>query len=836
MRQYEPFFTDTHRFEFDVRAGVSPIMFYDPLGRVVATLHPDHTWEKVVFTPWRQERWDVNDTILIDPREDEDVGAFFRRLPEEEYLPTWHALRTDPAHADAFAARYPDAADRAAETLAARRTEVHAGTPTVTHADSLGRAFLTIAHNRFRHGDAPAGAPPQEAFHATRVVFDITGNQRAVIDAKGRVVMRYDYHMGGPEEDEEGNRRDIHRVHQASMEAGARWTLTDVAGNPVRAWDSRGFARRMTYDALRRPVDVYVAEDGVERLVARTEYGESLAAPEATNHRTRVHRHFDQAGVVVSEAYDFKGNPLKSVRRIARDYRNTLDWAADVPLEEGAFVSSARHDALNRPVETTAPDGSVMRPAYNEAGLLERLEGTLSGATEATAFIASIDYDAKGRRERIVYGNGAVTTYEYDPRTFRLTRLRTIRNGGEALQDLRYTYDPAGNIIRIRDEAQQTVFFRNRRVDPQADYTYDAIYRLIEATGREHLGQAGGAPIPHSYNDAPRVGLLHPGDGNAMGRYLERYIYDEVGNFLEMQHRGSDPAHPGWTRTYAYDEASQLEPGKQSNRLSRTTLGDTIETYSTAGEGYDAHGNMLRMPHLQVMQWDFNDQLRMTQRQTVNAGDADGVAHRGERTWYVYDATGQRVRKVTERADGRIRHERVYLDGFEVYRRYGRNPLVRETLHVMGGEQRVALVETRTQGEGAEPRRLVRYQLGNHLGSVALELDEAAQIISYEEYTPYGSTSYQAVREGIEAPKRYRYTGMERDEESGLNYHTARYYAPWLGRWTSCDPAKEREYDNGYIYSFLNPLILTDKNGKNPSFLEDTSNTFIGYFSGVARV
>src|SRR5436190_1393558 len=36
--------------------------------------------------------------------------------------------------------------------------------------------------------------------------------------------------------------------------------------------------------------------------------------------------------------------------------------------------------------------------------------------------------------------------------------------------------------------------------------------------------------------------------------------------------------------------------------------------------------------------------------------------------------------------------------------------------------------------------------------------------------------------------KRYRYTGMERDDETGLQHHGARYYAPWLGRWSSADP------------------------------------------------
>ena len=40
--------------------------------------------------------------------------------------------------------------------------------------------------------------------------------------------MRYDYDMLG------------NRIHQASMEAGERWMLNDVAGKPIRAWDSRG--------------------------------------------------------------------------------------------------------------------------------------------------------------------------------------------------------------------------------------------------------------------------------------------------------------------------------------------------------------------------------------------------------------------------------------------------------------------------------------------------------------------------------------------------------------------------------------------------------------------
>ncbi len=830
-RQYEPFFTDTHRFEFDVKIGVSPVLFYDPVERVVATLHPNHTWEKVVFDPWRQETWDVNDTVLLDPRTDADVGAFFSRLPDADYLPTWYAQRQGGALG-------------AQEQDAARKAAIHAATPAVAHADSLGRTFLTVAHNTFKYSDTPPTDPPAEELYRTRIILDIEGNQRKAIDARDRVVMRYDYDMLG------------NRVHQASMEAGERWMLNDVAGRPLYGWDSRDHRFRTTYDPLRRPTDSFLREgEGAELLVGRSVYGETRSNPEAGNLRGKVVQLFDQAGVVASDDYDFKGNLLRSRRQLAEvvdpqgaripAYRTTVDWSATVQSEVDTYTSRTRYDALNRPIQLIAPHSdqlgttvNVIQPIYNEASLLEQVHawlnqnaepvGRLDPATADLHAVADIDYDARGRRTRIDYGNGVNTFYTYDPLTFRLVQLLTRRDAaafpddcpqpapagwpGCQVQNLRYTHDPAGNITHIRDDAQQIIYFENKRVEPSAGYTYDAIYRLIEATGREHLGQVGGASIPHSYNDAPRVGLPHPGDGNAMGTYMERYVYDAVGNFLEMQHRGTDPANPGWTRAYAYNEPSLLEPGTRSNRLSGTIVGNNNPT--TEQYGYDAHGNMTAMPHLQVMQWDFRDQLQMTRRQAVNAGDTDGVQHEGERTYYVYDSAGQRVRKVTELATGQVKDERIYLGGFEIYRKNGANPFVRETLHIMDDKQRIALVEARTQGnEPGVPAQLIRYQFGNHLGSASLELDGQAQIISYEEYTPYGSTSYQAVRSQIETPKRYRYTGKEHDEESGLYYHGARYYATWLGRWLNVDPSGLVDGMNLYTYAENRPVTFVDQTG-----------------------
>ena len=158
----------------------------------------------------------------------------------------------------------------------------------------------------------------------------------------------------------------------------------------------------------------------------------------------------------------------------------------------------------------------------------------------------------------------------------------------------------------------------------------------------------------------------------------------------------------------------------------------------------------------------------------------------------------------------------------------------------MDDQQRIALVETRTQGNDGSPLQLIRYQFSNHLGSAILELTQNGDIISYEEYYPYGSTSYQAVTSQIQAPrKRYRYTGMERDEETGFNYHGARYYVLWLGRWASADPAGLVDGVNLFRYARVNPIRLVDQDGEkpyDPGSPPDASKDEIEYWEETARV
>ena len=201
MRQYEPFFSQLpasgQQFEFGVLAGVSPILCYDPPGRVVATIHPDHSYEKAVFDPWHAASWDVVDTVTVaHPATDPDVGDFFARLPASDYLPTWYTTNSGGSQW---------------QQQAAANATANADTPAVTYFDPLGRTFVSVADN------GPAGK------YVSHVSLDIQGNQRSVTDALNRLVARYDYAVARAQ------------ISLASMEAGQRWTLADAVGKTIRA-------------------------------------------------------------------------------------------------------------------------------------------------------------------------------------------------------------------------------------------------------------------------------------------------------------------------------------------------------------------------------------------------------------------------------------------------------------------------------------------------------------------------------------------------------------------------------------------------------------------------
>ncbi|WP_158856393.1 SpvB/TcaC N-terminal domain-containing protein [Lunatibacter salilacus] len=795
VKQYEPYFSVDWRYEDYkelVETSVTPIMYYDAAGRLIKTELPDGTFSKVEFDSWKQTEYDANDTVLESKWYDDRIH---RRIDEE---------LTD-------AGKNPEA-----EEIAAKKAAIHANTPKVFHLDTLGRPVLSIEHNKIKNED-----DYDDDFYHTHVHLDTEGNLRTVTDARENTVMQYKYDMLG------------NLAYQDSMDAGKRWLLVNILENLLRTWDERGHEFQYFYDLAQRPTHSKViggdgkkadgSDDPLNHIFDRVIYGESLLTEIRTDENRfnedslkgrnilgQVIQHYDTGGLIDTPNYDFKGQPISTTRKLFKKYKEVANWIdanlnTDIENED-VFTFTTVTDALGRIIQQTAPDRSIITPSYNESGLLDGESVLHSGSSNTSVYIKTINYNEKGQRKKIIYGNDVSTKFYYDTETFRLKRLESKKLTGEVLQDLFYNYDAIGNITHIEDKAIPTSFFANSSVKPINEYTYDALYRLIKATGRENNSSLNFGTCDN-WNDKPFLHNINPVDSIAISDYTQCYKYDEVGNIKEVKHKSSSLGGD-WTRGYKYETAN--------NRLESTSIGDNENPANyNKYKHHLKHGYLEELPHLKKIGWNFKEEVVLTTRQVCADGDVP------ETTYYQYDGSGQRIRKITENfgaSGGTVtkKDERIYIAGYELYKKHsGTNSgLKRVSLSLMDEGHRFIMVETRNNVDDGTEKKLVRYQLHNHLGSSSLELDDQANVISYEEYHPFGTTAYQAKNASIKsAAKRYRYTGMERDKETGLEYHAARYYLPWLGRWLSADPIGIGDGVNVYQYVNNNPVILFDPNG-----------------------
>ena len=230
--------------------------------------------------------------------------------------------------------------------------------------------------------------------------------------------MRYDYDMLG------------NRIHQASMEAGERWMLNDVAGKPLYAWDSRdhrfriGVRRAAPADGL---VSAAKARGRARSWSGARVYGETRPDAGGGTCAAGSFELFDQAGVVTSDGYDFKGNLLRSQRQLARDVQHDAGLVgAPCRSTRRAYTSRTRYDALNR---ADSGDCAAQRSARRHASTsfspsttrrtcssrctpgsirAPSRRAARSGTADLHA-VTDIDYDAKGQRDAIDFGNGATT-------------------------------------------------------------------------------------------------------------------------------------------------------------------------------------------------------------------------------------------------------------------------------------------------------------------------------------------------------------------------------------------------------------------------------------------
>jgi RHS repeat-associated protein len=798
VEKYEPFFSTGWGYAepSEAQLGQKTTLHYDPRAHVIRTVNPDASEQTVIYgVPGSIAKPDVSTPEVFEP------------TPWEAYT--------------------YDAADNAGRTHAGTSTPYEQcwNTPSSILIDALGRTTQATERNRNQQADGTWSAIGE---YVTASTYDIVGNLLTVTDPLGRTAFTYNYDL---------MKRALSTF---SIDAGTRTTVPDAAGNTIEERDSKSALILHSYDALNRPIRMWARDTGGLPVTLREKiiYGDDLAASGLTqpaalaqNLLGKPYKHYDEAGLLTLSSYDFKGNLLEKTRNVITEtallapfngppanwiitpFR--VDWSsADLSFLDttNTFLTTTSYDAVNR-IKTTqypkAVDGStkLLVPRYNLSGALESVQ--MDGVT----YVDRIAYNAKGQRILISYGNGFMTRYTYDPRTFRLLRLRTENYTlnpatvtyhpsapSKPLQDFGYEYDLVGNILEITDRTPSSGIVNNPQSVQVQDpvlaklliagdalirgFAYDPVYRLISATGRE----CDVPPPPPPWNDSPRCV-----DITSARPYTECYQYDNVGNMRVWKHnyvdRSGTPSSSGREFTLATG----------NNQLAQLAIGTTTNYQYT----YDPSGNLVQENTERHFEWDEGNRMRIFRIQP-NGAPPSVYAQ------YLYDSSGQRVMKLARNQNSDY-ETTICIDGiFEVRRRVsvtGTFKLQNNSLHVMDNQKRVAIVRVgpAITGDGASA---VKYQFGDHLGSSNVVVDDTGAWLNREEYLPYGETSF-----GSFSRKRYRFTGKERDEESGLYYHGARYHAPWLGRWTTADIPGLASGLNLYCAFQDNPLAYIDPSG-----------------------
>jgi RHS repeat-associated protein len=799
VESYEPYFSTGWSYQppGDAEPGQKALMFYDSRGQIIRTVNPDGSEQRVIYGA---------PTNLNNPE-------VFKPTPWEAYT--------------------YDANDNAGRTHAtsAAGFKHHWNTPSNIVIDALGRTVLAVSRNR--SDPAQPDAPIEEIRLSSS--YDIRGNPLTMTDALGRVAFKYTYNLANVP------------LRIDSIDAGVRRIVLDVIGKEIERRDSKGSLILQEYDDLSRPTRMWARDERNAAVTLRQviEYGDGgnsnqdAAERESQRQANRLglaHRHYDEAGRTTINGYDFKGNTLDKTREVISDAELMTVFAASNPsagyqidwspragqgleeraaalLDSRAYQTSYSFDALNRVKTLVYPldqDGlrKTMRPHYNRAGALERV------TLDDRVYVEHIAYNAKGQRTLIAMGAGVMTRYAYDAQTFRLRRLRSERYtrpdpisfqpAGGLLQDFNYEYDLAGNILKITDRIPGCGVLNNPQapLDPALEamiaagdalvrrFEYDAIYRLTSATGRESKTLSRTTPW---YDDTARAGFNAPNHGtpnqanapNLTTIYKESYAYDAAGNITRWRHDGGDSAF-----------VRQFSLVQGNNRLLKLTIGQSDFAYYN-----DANGNMTGETASRHFNWNHSDQMKSFRTQV-------GAAAPSIHALYLYDAGGVRVKKLVRKQNGQLETS-VYVDSIFEHHRWqgGEN----NYLHVMDDQRRIALVRVGT-AHPDDRGPATQYHLGDHLGSSGVVIDQSGGFINREEYLPYGEVSF-----GGFAKKRYRFTGMERDEESGMGYHTARYYAAWLARFTAVDPEADSfaQY-SPFCYGSDNPMKFSDESGHQP--------------------
>ena len=360
------------------------------------------------------------------------------------------------------------------------------------------------------------------------------------------------------------------------------------------------------------------------------------------------------------------------------------------------YVTQWTYDSHNRLLEMIYPDEEKITYSYNLGGQLEKVHGYKSYGYD---YVSKIGYDKFEQRTYLKYCNGAETFYTYDPQRRRLQNL-TVNSGGNTIMDNAYTYDAVSNVLSVVNGASVP---QSGKAGGQMahTYTYDALYRLVSATG------------------------TYTGADNKTASYTLAMGYDNMHRITSkrqiltqnnVQFNGTLNVGYDLSYTYGTDAGKkfQLANVKDVNYRTEETPSESENVNNSHAYEYDANGNLVYVNTSRTKKNGVADEktterkLKWDEENRLLASDDNGFV-----TNYWYDADGERTVKTSGESDqvyvnsefagGRTNTAKfsLYVSPYLVANQGGRY-----TKHIYIGSQRVVSKIGDFDSYGSDPRRI----------------------------------------------------------------------------------------------------------------------------------
>jgi RHS repeat-associated protein len=618
---------------------------------------------------------------------------------------------------------------------------------------------------------------------------------------------------------------------------------TAIIGNCSTVTDQAGKSRKRCRDALGRLIQVFedpanfnyetdYQYDVLDNLIRVDQKGSSPG--NSVNWRTRTFT-YNSLSQVLSATNPESG----TITYTYDDDGSVLTKVAPKPNQTGSLTvtTTYTYDSLHRVTQESFNDGSTPTVKFGYDG------NALSGCTTSPPTLTNSN--PKGHRTSMCDGSGA-TSWAQDAMGRVLQEKRTIQGSSAVTKTVTYGYNPDGSVATLAypsgrmltytpDAAGRAVSAVDQNGTPSI--TTDDINYVTAATyapqgdvaGMKYGVTAGFAGITHSnsYNQrlqpvtlsaaSPSATILslgydsHLGTGNNGDVFqlvnnrdnarTQSFTYDVLNRIATAQSQATSGTNC-WGNSYTMDAWGNLT-AKTVTKCSAETLSTSATAQNQlTGFGYDAAGNMTSNG---TATYTYDAENRIT--------STGGVT-------YTYDGDGNRVKK----SNGKL-----YWTGLDS------EPLTETDLAGTATADYI-FFDSRRVARRDLPGGAVHYYFSDQLGSASVITNATGTMPPQEEsdYYAYGGERPITTAD----PNPYKFTGKERDAESGLDYFVVRHYASTISRFMSADPLFGSPGDpqslNRYAYVLNNPLRYTDPSGLEPQDGGDNRSTECTGRSGEA--